>query len=308
MVAIIVLAWNQCALTLACISSLSSLDYTGHQIIVVDNGSQDGTAEAVRQRYPGVTVLENRENLGFAEGNNVGIRWAMEHGADYVILLNNDTVVDSHMLTALIAAAESDSQVGIVGPLIYYYDQPEVIWSAGSVIDWRTVAFRRLPAGVGCHPSAYEVDYVTGCALCTKRQVIEQVGLLDPRYFLYYEETDWCLRGRAKGYKVMVAPQARMWHKVAATIGQGSPAITYYMTRNVFLLLDKNLHGTQRLWALAISWLREVRTVLAYTLKPCYQHLRRDRDARVFALRDAWVGRWGKMGPDVERVCHVSPV
>jgi GT2 family glycosyltransferase len=210
------------------------------------------------------------------------------------------------VLRALVTVAQSEPQIGLVGPVIYCSDRPETIWSAGNAIDWSTGAVRRLHADErDGHPNVpYQVDYVAGTALCIKREVIEAVGPMDPRYFFYFEETRWCLAAQGKGYRAVVVPAARIWHKVSATIGPDSPATTYYMTRNVFLFLASSLVGGRRLRILAATWQRELRTVLAHSLKPQYRHLRRHRDARVLALRDALLGRWGKMGPDVARVCY----
>jgi GT2 family glycosyltransferase len=307
-VAIIVLTWNGRDLTLDCLSSLIRLDYANYHVIVVDNGSRDDTVGAIRQKYPAVTVIENGENLGFAEGNNVGIRRALACGFDYVLLLNNDTVVDHQMLRTLVGVADSDARIGIVGPLIYYHDDPEVVWSAGNAIDWRTATLRRLYTDTrDSHPQLpYEADYVTGCALCIKREAVERIGLLDSRYFIYFEETDWCLRARAHGYKVVVVPRAHMWHKVSATMRQDSPATTYYMTRNSFLFLARNVHAARRVSLIARTFLQHVRVLIAYTLKPRHRPQRRNRDARFLALRDALRGRWGRMPADVAGVCFAG--
>lgn len=305
-VAIIILTWNQRDLTLACLESLSHLDYSNHHIFIVDNGSQDATAETVRSRFPGVTVIENSENLGFAEGNNVGIRRALLEGAEYIMLLNNDTIVEPHMLSALINAAESDPQIGMVGPFIYYYDQAETLWSAGAKINWTKGVVKDLSVEVqGMDTKTpYSVDYISGCALCIKRKVIEKIGLIDPRFFIYYEETDWCSRARAEDYEVLVIPRARIWHKVSASMGTTSPAIVYYMTRNIFLFLSKNVKGHRQWLPMARTWLRETRTIAAHTLKPRYRHLTLHRNVRILALRDALIGNWGKMSPEVENLCY----
>src|SRR5262245_37473647 len=134
-VAIILLNWNQPEYTLACLRSLGQLEYPNVTVTVVDNGSTDGSPALIRARYPDVTLIENGRNLGFAAGNNVGIDLAMRDGADYVMLLNNDTEVAPDMVDDLIAVAESDSSIGIVGPKILYYDLPDTIWSAGGTID-----------------------------------------------------------------------------------------------------------------------------------------------------------------------------
>jgi len=307
-IALIVLTWNQRELTLDCLDSLAALDYPAErlEIIVVDNGSTDGTAQAVRARYPGVTVLETGENLGFAGGNNVGLRHALQGDAEYVMLLNNDTVVDPAMLRLLISVAESDDGAGIVTPKIYYYDVPDQIWCAGASIDWETGATRRLKADIFDDRQdelSREVDFASGCAICVKREVIAQIGLLDPRFFIYYEETDWCLRARSAGWRVLYAPRARLWHKVSSAMGEASPATDYYMTRNVFLFLSKNLEGWARLRALGAAAGRNLLVIAAYTLKPHGGQRIPNRNARLLALRDAALGRWGQMGSDVMAVC-----
>jgi len=308
-VAIIVLTWNQRDLTLDCLASLVELDYPIDwlEIIVVDNGSADGTAQAIRERYPQVTVLENGQNLGFAEGNNVGIRHALQGQAEYISLLNNDTVLDPAMLKELLAVMEADRTVGIVGPKMLYYDQPDTIWCAGNRIDWRTGATSRLQSEQPDSASESEpqqVDFITACAICLRRQVIEQIGLLDPRFFIYYEETDWCIRARAAGWRILYMPRARLWHKVSAAMGTTSPATEYYMSRNVLLFLHKNGQGVRRWRSLVLAAGRNLLAVAAYTAKPHSGRRLPHRNARLLALRDAVLGRWGKMGADVAAVCY----
>ncbi len=305
---IVILNWNNASDTLSCLASLSELGNSNYSVLVVDNGSVDDSVDKIQSNYPKIELLRLGTNLGFAEGNNIGIRRAISHGADYVLLLNNDTVVDPQMLTELVNVAESKPQIGLVGPTIYYYDQPGTIWSAGYLIDWYSGIIRCL-SGDGAviqQAEPYKVDYLSGCGLCIKSEVINKIGLMDPRFFLYYEETDWCTRARAAGYEILVVPQASIWHKVSASIGQNSPAATYYMTRNIFLFLSNNLKGRQRFVALIRSLIREIRTITSHTLKPRYRNLRVNRDARVFALRDAILGRWGEMGRDVAMVCNPS--
>jgi GT2 family glycosyltransferase len=319
MVAIIVLTWNQRDFALDCLASLAELDYPAErlQIIVVDNGSIDGTAQAVEEQYCragelSVTVLVNDENLGFAEGNNVGIRRALEGDAEYVMLLNNDTAVDPFMLNELLAVTESSPRVGIVGPKMLYFDEPDRIWCAGNQLDWRSGESIRLQAeqrdngaeGQRADELPREADFITACAIFLRRQVIEEIGLLDPRFFIYYEETDWCMRARAAGWQILYVPRARMWHKVSAAMGTTSPATAYYMSRNVLLFVAKNRRGLSKLWSLARVSARNLRTIAAYTAKPHAGRRRPNRDACMLALRDAVTGRWGKMGPDVAAVCY----
>ncbi len=300
-VTLIVLTWNQRELTLACLASLLQLQYDNYQIIVVDNGSRDSTAAAIRQKFPGVIVIENRENLGFAEGNNAGIRMALADKADYVMLLNDDTIADPLMLQELIAVAESNAQIGIVGPAIYSTHEPRDIWSAGNRIAWHNASVGRLLESDIPSPrqASFEVDYVTGCALCIKREVIERIGLLDPRYFIYFEDTDWCLRARACGYASAVVPAARLWHHVSATTGENSPVTDYYMVRNSFLMVAKNLSGLERVRVLVGTALLHSRAIAAFTLKRRHRARRLNRNAKLLGMRDALRGRWGRMGQDV---------
>ncbi len=312
LVAMIVLTWNQRDLTLDCLASLAKMHYPADclELIVSDNGSSDGTAQAIRERYPQVTVIENGENLGFVEGNNVGVRYALDHGADYVMLLNNDTVVDAAMLTALLEVAESDQEIGIVGPKMLYFDPPDVIWCAGNSIDWDQGGLIRLQADQRDTEEAderpREVDYVTGCGICLRREVVEQVGMLDPRFFIYYEESDWCLRAHRAGWRVLYVPQACLWHKVSAAMGTASPATDYYMARNVLLFITKHHHGFRRVRYLIKVTSRTLGAVAAFTTKPHGGARIPNRNARLLALRDAFLGRWGKMGPDVAAVCYPS--
>lgn len=308
-VAVIILTWNQRDLTLDCLASLVEMDYPVEklQIIVVDNGSGDDTAATVRQRFPHAVMLENGDNLGFAEGNNVGIRRALAGPAEYIMLLNNDTIVDRQMFSELIEAMDQHPGVGIVGPKMLYFDPPDLIWCAGNRIDWRMGGSIRLQAeepDSAANQSPCEVDFITACGILLRRQVIEQIGLLDQRFFIYYEETDWCVRANHAGWKILYVPAARLWHKVSATMGTTSPATDYYMNRNVLLFLAKNQHGIGRWAAIGLAAGRNLLAVVAYTIKSHDGQRIPNRNTRLMALRDAILGKWGKMGPDVAAICY----
>lgn len=296
-VTIVILNWNGLSDTLACLESLQRLDYPDYEIVVVDNGSTDGSVPVIRERFPVVTMLENAENWGYAGGNNVGLRHAMAQGADYALLLNNDTVVDPAFLGILVNAAEAEPAVGIAGPTIYYYEQPDIIWSAGGAIDWRRGSTRmvgldeRDEGQFGAEPRP--VDFVTGCAMLVRRAVLERVGLLDERFFAYYEETEWCVRVRRAGYKIVHVPLARIWHKISPAAQADSPLVHYYMTRNRLLFLKATGAG----W---LAWVQtlvaeDLRTLLSWSLRPKkWQHKKGLRQVMVQALVDAWRGQWGQ--------------
>jgi GT2 family glycosyltransferase len=299
-ITIVLLTWNQKTLTLDCLQSLAKVDYPTEQlhIIVVDNGSTDNTAKAIRQAFRGVTVLENSDNLGFAAGNNVGIKCALELHPDYVMLLNNDTLVAPDFLSHLLPVAASDPKIGIVTPKIYYYDPPDRIWCAGADVCWVNGVTRRLHADEtddGGLEANTDVTFASGCALCVRRSVIEEVGMLDPRFFIYYEETDWCLRMTRAGYRCVYVPQSKIWHRVSSAMQEGSPRSAYYMSRNVLLFLQKSLPLHRRLVAIPVALIRELTFILVMSIRPRHRHRRVERNARLYGIRDFLRGRFGKM-------------
>jgi GT2 family glycosyltransferase len=244
-VTIVILNWNNAPDTLECLSSVHELRYDRCDVVVVDNGSIDDSIALIRAEYPGLTVLDNHENLGYAEGNNVGIRHAMHAGADYVLVLNNDTLVAPAMLAELVRVAESSPEIGMVGPTIYCTDPLDRLFAAGSFVLWKqgTLCHRGMfqPAGPYTKAESPEpVDFIVGCGVLVRRQLIEAAGVLDPLYYLNYEDVEWGTRAHRHGFKVLYVPQAIMWHKVSATLGLASPANTYYMTRNALLFFWKN--------------------------------------------------------------------
>jgi GT2 family glycosyltransferase len=294
-VAIIVLNWNGLDDTPACLASLHRLIYPAYQVVVVDNGSTDGSATALRAEYPGVPLIETGRNLGYVGGNNVGLTWAMEQGADYALLLNNDTEVAPDFLSQLVTVAEADPSVGIVGPTIYYFDRPQVIWSAGGAIDWmrgetRMIGLDEVDTGqFGCQP--HPVDFVTGCALLIKMPSLARAGLLDPRFFAYYEEVEWCVRVARAGFQILHVPQAKIWHKISPAAQATSPTVHYYMTRNRLLFL-RATHAGRRAWAHTL--LDNACTLVSWSLRPKWREKRRQRDVMLQALVDYFVGHVGQ--------------
>jgi GT2 family glycosyltransferase len=246
LVYIIVLNWNGKADTLECLSSLKKIQYPSYRVCLVDNASTDDSVEAVRSKFPTVEIIENSENLRFAQGNNVGIKFALQHNADYVLLLNNDTKVDSEFLKEMIKVSESDCKIGMVGPKIYHYDPPDLIWSAGGEISfWKgKIAHRGLRKSDSEKFSEIaDVDYLTACALLVKREVIEKVGLLDSSYYIYSEDADWCERTRRAGYKLVYVPKAKVWHKISSTSGGGlTPYKALHKVKSNFLFFKKYAH------------------------------------------------------------------
>jgi hypothetical protein len=236
-VAVVVLTYNGREDTLRCLDSLSQTDWTPLSVVLVDNASGDGTAEAVHTQYPSVTVLEQDDNLGFAEGNNVGMRHALESGADYVFALNNDTILAPDAITWCVETAQQHEDTGAVCPLIYFLQPPDLIWYAGADFDPRRARSGGMlgyrEADRGQHTTGGETGRVAGAAVLFPRQVLEQVGLFESGLFLQYEDVEWSLRARQAGYRIYFTPEAKIWHAVSAgTGGENSPLLGYYGTRN----------------------------------------------------------------------------
>lgn len=296
-VLIIILCYNGVALTLACLESLRQMRYPNADVLVVDNASRDDTPTLVRARFPEVAVIETGANLGFAAGNNVGLRHALAQGYDYALLLNNDTEVAPDFLDALVDAAESDPAIGIAGPTITYYEQPETIWSAGGLIDWRhgRSAMRGIgERDTGQYHAMGDVDFVTGCALLCKRAVLERAGLLDERFFMYYEETEWCVRAARAGFRIVHVPASRVLHKIPLDARADQPYVAYYMTRNRLLFLRATRAAPQT-WLHALL-LQDARTCLSLSLRPKWRARRPHRDAMLRGWGDFWRGRFGMLG------------
>ena len=237
-VAVVVVSWNLREITCDCVRSLLALDYPSVQVIVVDNGSTDGSAEAVRRlgmsHTPAgggkrIEVVELPSNEGFARGANVGIQRALAAEAAYVWLLNNDTVVDPSSLGALVDFARVHPEAAAVGPkVLYARERPELvegrdrIWFAGGRISYwfghvRHVGLRELDRGQ--HDQPRQSDYITGCAVLASCEALKRVGRLDPTFGMYAEDTDWCHRAREAGYELWYVPEARVWHRISVSSG-----------------------------------------------------------------------------------------
>ena len=219
---VIILNWNGKTDTLECLRSLATVTARHVRTVVVDNGSHDDSAGAIRKAFPGTEVLEAGTNLRFAGGNNLGIRHALHHGAEQIVLLNNDTTVDPDFIGRLTERLRATPGAGVAAPKILYYTDPGVIWYAGGEVSFWTGTMRhagirepdsdrfRIPA---------ETAYASGCCFLAAREVFDKIGLLDETYFMYAEDADWCMRARRAGYRIMFEPRARIWHKVSVSAG-----------------------------------------------------------------------------------------
>jgi GT2 family glycosyltransferase len=293
-VSVLLLNLNGYRDTRDCLESLRQVTYSNFDVRVVDNGSADDSAERLLQEFPDVTFLHSQQNLGFTGGNNLGIEEALRHGADYVLLLNNDTVVDPVFLSLLVEMAETDAKIGVVGPKIYYASDRKRIWYAGGLANYW-----------GCHhfgldeleiderfSRAGETGFISGCAMLVKSRVFAEVGLLDDKLFSYHEDTDFCMRARKAGYRCVFVPAGVVWHKISQTAGQESAFTFYLSTRNQLAWIANHVAFPYR------------PAVLAYTLtkKLAKMVLVGSRSWRSGAA--VWAGLWaflrGEYGPPPE--------
>lgn len=279
-VAIVIVIWNNKKDTVECLESFRGDTYPNKEIIIVDNGSSDDSVEVIRASFPEVTLLQTGQNLGFTGGNNVGITYALEKGADYVYLLNNDTTVEPEALAMLVQAADENPDAGLIAPVIHDFDPPRAIWFAGSIVDLRR--------GAAWHDNArqpergeapYEVPWATGCAMLLRGPLLRALGGFDDRYYLSWEDVDLSLRVRQAGKRVMVAPSSRIYHKGGQSGKNLDGIYGYYTVRNSLLLARK--HSGR-------DYLRAAFSILSAGLRPCL----RSRPFRARRLRLVWDGLW----------------
>lgn len=269
-VAIIILNWNGWKDTIECLESLDQIIYQNYNIIIVDNGSKDDSIQKIEDFSKSKTnfefsefsreeieesnkinclnvsqkkkmiVLKNEINSGFTGGSNLGIRFAMKFlNPNYFLILNNDTVVDKRFLTYLIEVGESDEKIAVVGPKIYYYYEPEIIQSMGLFINpWKYQI--RCPINYESD-ATIKADLINGAVILIKKSTIDTVGFFDTDYFVYVEETDYCIRVKKHGLYTVCAPKSKVWHKIySSSGGEVNPNLLYYWTRNIILFYKKN--------------------------------------------------------------------
>lgn len=243
---VIVLNWNSPEETIACVDSVRESTTSALRILVVDNGSTDDSLDQFA-RYLGdrVDIVESEENLGFAGGINLGVERAISAGAQSLLILNNDTIIDQAMIRHLIHTAADHPRAGIVGPVIRLYDDPGRVWRIGDrEYRWLPVPLR-LPESAlskaGGDP--LRVDYVTGCGMLVRSRVFETIGLFDSDHFMYFEDADFCRRARQAGFGIWLDPKAEMWHKVSSSATRQKPAMRYAEAWGRAQFYRKHPHG-----------------------------------------------------------------
>ncbi len=294
-ITLVIVNWNGNRDTANCLASVNLLNHRDCSLetVVVDNGSTDDSVKKLSKAFPWVTMLSLDKNLGFTGGNNVGIQYGVKRGADYVWLLNNDTVVDPDALS--LAGAFADPKVGVAGSKIYFAagheyhkerygkkDLGRVFWYAGGIVDWDNMyaSHRGVDeVDVGQYDKKEETPFVTGCSMMIRREVIETIGMLDDKYYLYLEDLDYGLRAKKAGFLSIYFPESVLWHVNAGSSGgAGNPIHDYYITRNRLLVGMRYA---------------PLRTKIAL-IREAIRLISSGNSEKKKAVSDAFFGRWGK--------------
>jgi GT2 family glycosyltransferase len=283
---VIVLSWNGRDDTLRCLESLEGVARRDVRVICVDNGSTDGSIEAVRDRFPKVTLIEAGANLGYAGGNNLGLEDALANGAQWVVLVNNDATVAENVIDGFERAISARPRAGILGGKVYFADRPETVWFAGQRVS-TLLGYSGRPRGYGRHDGPRysqvgETGRTVGALMAISREAVDAVGLLDEDLFAYVEDVDWALRVRAAGFDVVFAPEAKAWHRVSASTGgeARSTHTLYYGVRNTIVVLERRRPLGR--FGNALRRCSIVGTFAVFALS------RPDRRAALSAVREGW--------------------
>ena len=244
---IVVLNFNGKDTLAACLSSIFQSDYLNFEVIVVDNDSKDGSLEQAKNDFSRAHFIKNPSNMGFSRGNNLGIRYALEKFADYVFILNNDTLIEKTTLSSLISAMENAPSIGIASPIIFNADST-TLWFAGGLIHWQKMKTEHLHQTQSEIP--YSTEYISGCAMFVKKDVFKKIGLFDERFFLYYEDADFSFRAKKAGFDLFMIPSSHIKHFEQSSVT--NKLKTYWLVLSGLLFFRSNSSFLNKLWIIFI--------------------------------------------------------
>ncbi len=287
-IAVILVNYNNDDLTEDCIKSIYQCD-DRPTIILVDNSSKVFDVERF-SKYQDVVIIKSKENLGFAGGNNLGIRYALKNGFDYICILNNDTVIDNSIFKELLKCASSTC---IAVPKMYYYSDKNKIWFAGGYYNrFKGEAFHIGLNEIdhGQYDEIRDISFASGCCMMIHKSIIKTIGMLSEEYFMYYEDVDYCLKCQRAGIRIRYVPTAKLWHRIGSTAGTKSVLSSYYRTRNRYYIINK----------FKIGFLPWIFTRISRVIKYALGCIRHDSDRIIIcAYIDFLKGRMGRV--DIER-------
>ncbi len=269
LVVVVIPNWNLKKDLGECLETLKASDYPNLEVIVVDNASVDGSADFVRTQHPWAQVIERADNGGYAAALNTGMRAAAGRNPAYYLALNNDTLLPPQTITQLVAVMEADPRIGIAAPKVIYHDHPERIFSLGD----RIFPWLPLPVRYGLkqhdrpeYGALMEFDYVFGCALLIRSDLLRQIGLLDASYFMFYEDADFCRRARDAGWRIVRVGSAIVHHKASLSVKQRKPQMVYYRARNRSRFYRRYRHGPAPFFTAAALLIGSAWTILKAVL------------------------------------------
>ena len=287
-----ILNWNQKEDTLKCLDSLRRVEDPALHIVLVDNGSSDGSVAAVKSDYPEVVILANHTNRGCAGGRNDLLKYFLATKLPYLIFLDNDAMVRPDTIARLVQEIKASPDIGVLGLRAYYDDRPNVFWSrGGACLDPGTGKFTGLgqkEEDRGQYACMEEVDSVPGGFTFLKREVAEKVPVMDERYFIYYEDSDWCMRVKKAGFRIFTSANASVSHRVSASLGMESPRFYYYRTRNRFLFMRENAPEHFRLFSKYFFYSELPRRMRTLFLSRQYRQMW----GCLLGVYDFWKGSW----------------
>lgn len=283
-VAIILINWNGYTLSQACLVSLQKVVGPDFVTVLVDNNSEDGSGQKLKEEFPEIELIQSQSNLGFTGGNNLGIQWAMDHSFEYVLLLNNDTVVEADFLQPLVSFLDQNPDYGAVQPKIMLERERNKIWNAGGgYFKWLGMSWS---VGIeqedqGQFDQEKDTPWITGCAMLIRSAVINEAGMLDDRFFAYYEDVEWSFRIRKSGFRLRYLPQSKIHHvaggsskKIKTKEGIVPPIIHYYRTRNHLFLIRKHANPLSFVLSLFYQTAKNAAFILYLALNGRFQKVK----------------------------------
>jgi hypothetical protein len=268
-VGIIIVNYNGEKYTNDCIKSVLKSSYQNYLVIVVDNASTDNSVKLLEEFNNKIVIIKNNENLGFSGANNIGIKYALENECEYILLLNNDTEIDKDLIKNMVDSSMKNNNA-IISPKIYYYNEPNMIWSAGGGLNWKkglSFHYGQDEIDKGQYNKQKEIDFATGCCILIHKSVFDKIGFLAEEYFLYFEDTDFCVRAKRAGIKIIYEPSARLWHKVSSTTGGEESLITLYYGNRNRLYFNNKFNKKNKLYWLSYFYITRLIKFLNWTIK-----------------------------------------
>lgn len=276
LVSIITINYNESDVTLDLLESIRELEYPNYEVIVVDNASPNDNPDSIKEKYPEINLIKSKENLGFAGGNNLGVKKAK---GDFLLFINNDTIVPKDFIEPLVETLQKDTTIGMVSPKIKFHWDPTLIQYAGytSMSHWtiRNNSIGYHQKDDGDFDIAGETQSIHGAAMMVPKWVVDEVGMMTEIYFLYYEEHDWAEMVKRAGYKIYYQPKSYILHKESVSTGKSSPLKTYYISRNRILFARRNFKPFQLVVSLLFQCFVSIpKNTLIFILKREFEHLK----------------------------------